>query len=310
MGFINIVKNVVTLGGHGVLQDAIARNEQARAEHIEAHQLATSLKGRLDFRLDLLGRTASYSLKRLHRSRKLLNAIASYKLKPFDFKMRINTPSVQNAESSRVSWTLPSEGRIAAGTLVGYASVTGSWTLMTMLGSASTGTALSALSGAAAYNATMAAFGGGTLAAGGLGVAGGAWVLTGIAVIPAVAFAAWSTRSKAKEVNSDTERLEQATQQLVETSDGIKNVGHVSECSRLMILAAWSSLERRDLAARRVLLPWGFVSRIKWFFLKLVGQAQMTEAQQRALSKLDESVYRYSALFMHAPNVGDPRSKM
>jgi len=50
---------------------------------------------------------------------------------------------------------------------------------------ASTGTAISGLTGIAATNATLAWLGGGTLAAGGGGVALGAIMLTGIAVAPA-----------------------------------------------------------------------------------------------------------------------------
>jgi len=58
------------------------------------------------------------------------------------------------------------------------------------LGTASTGTAISSLSGAAAQSATLAWWGGGSLASGGLGMAGGAAALTGIgAVIGVVAFA-------------------------------------------------------------------------------------------------------------------------
>lgn len=51
---------------------------------------------------------------------------------------------------------------------------------------ASTGTAISALSGSAATNATLAFFGGGSLAAGGLGMAGGTAVLGGLVAGPAL----------------------------------------------------------------------------------------------------------------------------
>lgn len=58
------------------------------------------------------------------------------------------------------------------------------------LGTASTGTAISSLSGAAAQSATLAWWGGGSLASGGLGMAGGAAALTGIGfAVGAVAFA-------------------------------------------------------------------------------------------------------------------------
>lgn len=56
-----------------------------------------------------------------------------------------------------------------------------------VLASASTGTAISTLGGAAATNATMAWLGGGSLAAGGGGVAAGATVLSAVTMAPAVA---------------------------------------------------------------------------------------------------------------------------
>ena len=52
---------------------------------------------------------------------------------------------------------------------------------------ASTGTKISTLSGAAAYKATMAAIGGGSLAAGGWGMAGGAAILGTVVAAPALA---------------------------------------------------------------------------------------------------------------------------
>lgn len=52
---------------------------------------------------------------------------------------------------------------------------------------ASTGTSISSLSGVAAYNATMAAIGGGSLATGGWGMAGGAMVLGASVVAPILA---------------------------------------------------------------------------------------------------------------------------
>jgi hypothetical protein len=63
----------------------------------------------------------------------------------------------------------------------------GAITVATSVGVASTGTAISTLSGAAATNAMLAWFGGGAIAAGGGGMALGAAVLGGITVLPALA---------------------------------------------------------------------------------------------------------------------------
>lgn len=89
-------------------------------------------------------------------------------------------------------------GAIAApsGALVGLAA----YGSATLFATASTGTAISSLSGVAATNATLAWFGGGSLAAGGLGVAGGTAVVGGIAVVPVLAVGGIVSACKAAKV--------------------------------------------------------------------------------------------------------------
>lgn len=70
-------------------------------------------------------------------------------------------------------------GGAAAGTAGGFAAAGATTSAVMALGTASTGTAIASLSGAAATNATLAVLGGGTIAAGGGGVALGTAVLGG-----------------------------------------------------------------------------------------------------------------------------------
>ncbi len=81
-------------------------------------------------------------------------------------------------------------GSIAGGAVAGTASgalvAFGAYGAAQALACASTGTAIATLSGAAATNATLAFFGGGSLAAGGLGMAGGTTVLGGLVAGPAL----------------------------------------------------------------------------------------------------------------------------
>lgn len=84
---------------------------------------------------------------------------------------------------------------IGAGAVVGIAAYGGAM----MFGKASTGIALSALSGAAAKNATLAWFGGGAIKAGGLGMAGGKLLLGGVVVAPVLAVAGFVMEAKSKE---------------------------------------------------------------------------------------------------------------
>lgn len=91
--------------------------------------------------------------------------------------------------------------------MVGGSAALGAWTLVSVIGSASTGTAISTLSGVAATNATMAWFGGGSLAAGGAGMAGGFWVLGGIVAAPMVYFSTKNSYKKVEKIKVEKEKL-------------------------------------------------------------------------------------------------------
>lgn len=72
-----------------------------------------------------------------------------------------------------------------------------------LLGTASTGTAIGSLGGVAATNATLAWLGGGSLAAGGLGMAGGTVVLGGLVAGPVLAVGGMMLASKAEAAKYD-----------------------------------------------------------------------------------------------------------
>lgn len=87
-----------------------------------------------------------------------------------------------------------------------------------LLASASTGVAISSLSGIAATNATLAWFGGGALAAGGLGMAGGMAVLGGVVAAPVLLVGGFIMASKAEAAKDDAranlEKAEAAAQSM------------------------------------------------------------------------------------------------
>ncbi|NLS14839.1 hypothetical protein HGP28_18430 [Vibrio sp. SM6] len=104
---------------------------------------------------------------------------------------------------------------VGFGGLVGGTTALGAWGLVSLIGSASTGTAISSLSGVAATNATLAWFGGGSLATGGAGMAGGFWVLGGILVAPMVFFSTKSSYKKIDKVKEQKETLIQEADKLI-----------------------------------------------------------------------------------------------
>ncbi|PSU72486.1 chemotaxis protein [Photobacterium phosphoreum] len=97
-------------------------------------------------------------------------------------------------------------GKVAGAGIGGAAAAYAVYGGVMALAAASTGTPIAALSGAAAYNATMAAIGGGSLAAGGFGMAGGAMVLGGVVAAPIMAIAGWAFAAHAEEALSDARK--------------------------------------------------------------------------------------------------------
>ena len=106
---------------------------------------------------------------------------------------------------------------LAGGAGVGALTALGAYGLVGALGTASTGAAIGGLSGAAASSATLAWFGGGALAAGGLGIAGGTAVLGGIVAAPAIIGFGVFRQVKAGKVQKEaTEKIQEIKAKEVE----------------------------------------------------------------------------------------------
>lgn len=97
----------------------------------------------------------------------------------------VNSVQLREMETASVN-ALDALKGLAAGAGAGVLAGWGTCSAVMALGTASTGAAISGLSGAAATNATLAWLGGGAIAAGGGGMALGALVLGGIVAGPAL----------------------------------------------------------------------------------------------------------------------------
>lgn len=96
-----------------------------------------------------------------------------------------------------VSFVIDSGLGAGGGAMAGALTAFGAYNGTMMFAAASTGTAISSLSGVAATNATLAWLGGGSLASGGMGMAGGALALNALAAGPGLLIAGWYMGSKA-----------------------------------------------------------------------------------------------------------------
>ena len=121
-------------------------------------------------------------------------------------------------------------GGAALGTAGGFAAAGATTTVVMALGTASTGTAIPSLSGAAATNAALATLGGGSLAAGGGGMALGASVLGGATLgvgllVGGFIFNATGSKlsNKAEEAHSQMLRSEKKIDAICEKLDKLRD---------------------------------------------------------------------------------------
>ncbi|MFU2058512.1 chemotaxis protein [Avibacterium volantium] len=106
-------------------------------------------------------------------------------------------------------------GQIAGSAAMGAGAAYAVYGGVMALAAASTGTPIAALSGAAAYNATMAAIGGGSLAAGGLGMAGGAAILSGVVAAPIALVAGFAYANHAEKKLENAKEYSYAVNQAI-----------------------------------------------------------------------------------------------
>lgn len=131
----------------------------------------------------------------------------------------------------KVSFLVSSGLGAGGGALSGALAAFGAYNGTMAFAAASTGTAISSLSGVAATNATLAWLGGGTLASGGMGVAGGTLALGALAAGPALLIAGWYMGAKAEsKVNdalsnlAEAERFKVDIDSAILLTDGIRDV--------------------------------------------------------------------------------------
>lgn len=138
-------------------------------------------------------------------------------------------------------------GSLAGGTVAGTAGgalvALGAYGAAQVLAVASTGTAIASLSGAAATNATLAFFGGGSLATGGLGMAGGTVVLGGLVAGPALLVLGLVAGNAAKK-NLEKAYTNQA--EAVQIASQLKTAGLQCETIRRRTNMLYNLLARLD----------------------------------------------------------------
>ena len=171
----------------------------------------------------------------------LINSIANHP-KEFDKKIKeikviknnfkqicdFTKKELEQVQKSAFTAGVGETGGIAVTSLAPSAAM---W-VATTFGTASTGNAISALSGAAANSAALAWLGGGSIAAGGAGVTGGqallalagpiGWSIAGATLLTSIILLSNNKRKIDKEKKDEIEKIKTNTGKIVEQSNSIK----------------------------------------------------------------------------------------
>lgn len=177
--------------GHKTKQEANEIQENAIKKYNNRKEQLDKIQNDTDENLNNLGLLELSIGQSIGEFEKVANELL-VKMEKSGYKnQKLSIPSNQLSKINDLSIsTTEFLAKVAAAGTASAAAATGAAASFAVYGgvmtfaAASTGTPIATLSGAAAYNATMAAIGGGSLAAGGWGMAGGAMVLGAVAVAP------------------------------------------------------------------------------------------------------------------------------
>lgn len=299
MSILDGLMDIVTLGGHSRLKDAKEKYEEAYAQYKTLHDEITTLHGNISREIESLGNTTKKSFKLIYRASWLLKIGRpevlnnSYNQQSLSINFEKNTPKTA-AALSQYSSVLSVTTGVGAGSAVAI----GSWALVSLVGSASTGTAIAGLTGVAATNATLAWFGGGALAAGGAGMAGGAMVLGGLFAAPLIIYSVWSSHSQAKEIELKTKDIDLASEELKPKLIELYDVFQVIKTQHNRLKKAYETFEAEYKIAKGLLLPYGFISIVYYYIRLLFGWVLYSEEDKITLLNLTDALESFSEQFV------------
>lgn len=278
---LKLVNEIVTLGGAGRLDDARRAHEEAQGRFQPLLAQANVYKTRIDSAIAAIGSALTHAKPYLETAERLIKYRDAERR---DLDIAVTTQTLRQVEKFNAG--LNAAISVGVGTIAGGTSAVGAWSLVTLFGSASTGTAIAGLSGVAATNATLAWFGGGALAAGGTGIAGGMTVLGGIVAIPLVYVAAKSTHKKAKNFEDAKMKVEDAIVDIRRRLETLPSILEHVEARRRETERLCSNVVAKIVELRKVIRPLWLLSVGKQHILRFLCKQRYSKAQSGAIAEL------------------------
>lgn len=288
------LNELATLGGASASRNALAALREEQGRYQAYYERAESQQKELEQHIACIGTTLTSAQKTLlHIERVLQQELGSQagrwkgpSTEMFDdirrFKQKIHGSLAGNRVMNIVG--------LGAGATTGGAFSVGSWALVASLGSASTGAAISGLTGVAATNATLAWFGGGAIAAGGAGMSGGSVVLGLLAMTPVIALSTWLTYRQAKKHSAASKRLIDERRKLEQAFHSLLTVQIVIHKKQMEISAFCDDFHSKTRPLLHQIQPAGLFNWFKRTISRLKGRKQFTPEELQARDLLAKHV--------------------
>jgi hypothetical protein len=278
--------DLVTGFGHGRAKTAKYNYE------IQYHSYATNfnklidLQNIINYKLNELGEFTYLTIQELDRSQKLVNIPKNSALN-YKEKQLVEFMNKSIGELKAITEIEINTGMVLLqGSTIGGLAALGSWTLVSLFGTASTGTAISTLSGAAAYNATLAWFGGGAIAAGGGGMAAGTMTLIDITGISILLFCSYKSHSKANEITRQTALLITEIDKLRENNKYLENFERSINQEILLLKEKFEKIKNVNSHLENLLYPYGALSMFKRNIAEFFKQDFYTKKEYEEMIQL------------------------
>lgn len=285
-GVGTFVLDVFTIGGHGRLKEAKYCYENQYFLYASEFNKTIDLRLSINNLLNSLGEYTYLIINELEKSQQLLNRP---KEKGLNYNQIISFDKASNHIFQLKATTEKKANTgviLLQGSALGGLAAVGSWTLVSLLGTASTGTAIASLSGIAAHNAILAWFGGGALAAGGGGMAAGTLTLGVIVAVPIVIFSAYKTHSKANEIEEQTEALIPEYNKLEQMNQDLVNIEKIIKEQVIILEKQYRKIQEVNHCVNKIIYPNGAFSKVKRSVDEFLNKNFYTKQEADALDQL------------------------
>ena len=296
--FMKGLKNIVTLGGHDELKNAVLDYKAAYQRYADQFNQSIDSRASIGHNLNEMGQLTYLILGELQKSSKLLNKningfqqVQLISINNLSNQMNGLNQVYHNHEFSH------NNSVILGSAFAGGLLAVGSWTLVSMLGTASTGTGIATLSGIAAHNAILAWFGGGALAAGGGGMIAGTFTLGLIIMAPMIIYSTWQTYKKADEIRQETIKLPEAEKKLKIENDQLREVNKIIKMKVEHLKKQLTSVQNINDRVYKIIYPYGMGSELTRNINQFFNTDFYTSEESRQLDELNQFISEAYALF-------------